>query len=275
MRGFEEPGMRGERATPPAATCQPPSPATPRPSPTPDASGLLPPTPTPGPDPDAPVDPLLETMAATAAATLETCWNAADWQAVSEILTPRFLRTALGIDAADAAARARALAALDLGPLTIETVSPVTLWSDGRGAVEVRYRRGPYQTVSARWFLVAERGVARFDEETLLPPPPLGDRVTIGFAIADDRQPLQWANPTGARIVPAPVIALHGANRGQKPHTFILEGDSGVTLGLLTLPPWRQDDLVLLALPAGDYRLHDPAVPGSELTLDVGDRVIG
>jgi hypothetical protein len=189
---------------------------------------------------------------------------------VSEIVTPRFLRTALGIHENDATERARALAALDLGPLAIEIAGPVTRWSDGRGAVDVRYRRGAYQIVAARWFLVAERGIARFDEESILPPPPLGDRVTIGFAIADDRQPLHWSSPARAPVPPSPVIALHGANRGNDPHTFILDDASGRTVGLLTLPPWTQGDLLLLALPAGTYRLHDPAVPASALTLEVG-----
>ena len=93
-------------------------------------------------DPDAIVDPLLDTMTAVAAATLEACWNAADWDAVASLVTPRFLQTALGIDAPDVAARAKALAALQLGPLRIETIGPVGIWSDGRGAVDVLYFRG-------------------------------------------------------------------------------------------------------------------------------------
>ena len=72
-------------------------------------------------------------------------------------------------------------------------------------------------------------------------------------------------------VICGPAIALHGANRGQASHTFLLEGTGGETLGVLTLSPWRQGDLVLLELPAGTYRLHDPAVPGSDLSL----RVIG
>ena len=116
---------------------------------------------------------------------------------------------------------------------------------------------------------MAERGDVRFDEEVLLLAPPLGDRITVGFAIADDQQPVQWNDPAGGEIPSSPVTALHGANRGRESHTFLLEGTSGGTLGLLTLPPWRQGDLVLLDLPAGTYRLHDPAVPGSELWLEV------
>ncbi len=133
-----------------------------------------------------------------------SCWNAGDWNAVAAIVTPRFLQTALGIDAPDVRSAARAVATLDPGPLHIETIGPVGIWSDGRGAVDVLYLRGrgnPVQAVAARWFLVAERGVVRFDEEVLLLPPPLGDRVTIGFAIADDQQPLQWSNPTGGEIL--------------------------------------------------------------------------
>lgn len=260
-------------ATPGAAVpCRPPTPATPTPTPDVDDSSFLGPMPTPVPDPDAVVDPLLDTMTAAAAATLEACWNAAEWDAVATILTPRFLQTALGIDAPGAADRAGALAALELGPLHIEVIGPVGIWSDGRGAVDILYLRGrgsPVQAVAARWFLIAERGVARFDEEVLLLPPPLGDRVMVGFGIADDQQPLQWVNPTGGQIPVSPVTALHGANRGRAPHTFVLEGAEGETLGVLTLPPWQQGDLVLLDLPAGTYRLHDPAVAGSELVLRV------
>jgi hypothetical protein len=211
-------------------------------------------------------------MTATAAATLEACWNAADWDAVTDFVSPRFLQTALGIDAPDAVARARELAALQLGPLRIETIGSVGIWSDGRGAVDVLYFRGlgnPVQAVAARWFLTAERGVVRFDEEVLLLPPPLGDRVTLGFAIADDQQPVQWNDPDGGQIPLSPVTALHGANRGRESHTFLLEETDGETLGILTLPPWRQGDLVLLDLPAGIYRLHDPEVAGSELLLRV------
>jgi hypothetical protein len=211
-------------------------------------------------------------MTAAAASTLEACWNVGDWHAVTSFLTPRFLQTALGIDAPDVTARARALAAVDLGPLHIETIGPVGIWSDGRGAVDVLYVRGrgnPVQAVAARWFLIAERGVVRFDEEVILLLPPLGDRITVGFAIADDRQPLQWNNPTGGEIPVSPVTALHGANRGREAHTFVLEGSGGTTLGVLTLPPWRQGDLVLLDLPEGTYRLYDPALPGSALVLRV------
>jgi hypothetical protein len=258
-------------ATPvPPAVCQPPPPATPRPSPTPDVA--LAPTPTPAPDLEAIVDPLLETFVATAAANLQACWNAADWPAVANSVTPRFLQTAYGI-APDAGA-AQALATLDLGPLTIENISPMTLWSDGRGAVEVLYLRGegsPAQAVAARWFVIAERGVARFDEETLLLPPLLGDRATIGFAIADDQQPMQWSGFSTGQVPASPVIALHAANRGRRAHTFLLDDPSGRTLGLLTLPPWTQGDLLLLDLPPGAYRLHDPTVPGSQLDV----RVIG
>jgi hypothetical protein len=278
--GSETPGVSGTTppgaaATPGAAIpCRAPPPPTPSPTPARDTSSFLDPTPTPVPVPNAVVDPRLDAMTATAAAALEACWNAGDWNAVAAIVTPRFLQTALGIDAPDVPARARTLATLDPGPLRIETVGPVGIWSDGRGAVDVLYLRGrvnPVQAVAARWFLVAERGVVRFDEEVLRLPPPLGDRITIGFAIADDQQPLQWNDPAGGEILESAVIALHGANRGQESHTFLLEGTGGETLGVLTLPPWRQGDLVLLDLPGGTYRLHDPAVPGSELSL----RVVG
>jgi hypothetical protein len=260
-------------ATPGAAvTCQAPPPATPSPTPAGDTSSLLGPTPTPAPDPDAIVDPRLDAMAATAATALEACWNARDWNAVASILTPRFLQSSLGIDTPRKAEPVEALTALELGPLHIETIGPVGIWSDGRGAVDVLYLRGrgnPVQAVAARWFLIAERGVVRFDEEVLLLPPPLGDRVTVGFAIADDQQPMQWSSPTSGEIPVSPVTALHGANRGRESHSFLLEGTGGETVGALTLPPWRQGDLVLLDLPAGTYRLHDPAVPGSELVLRV------
>lgn len=260
-------------ATPRAAIpCQPPPPTTPSPTPERDMSSLLGPTPTPAPDPDAVVDPRLDAMTAAAAAALEACWNASDWDAVASTLTPRFLQTSLGIDTPQIDEQVQALATLELGPLHIETIGPVGIWSDGRGAVEVLYFRGrgkPVQAVAARWFLIAERGVVRFDEEVLLLPPPLGDRITIGFAIADDQQPLQWSSPTSGEIPVSPVTILHGANRGRESHTFVLEGTGGETLGVLTLPPWRQGDLVLLDLPAETYRLYDPAVPGSELSLRV------
>jgi hypothetical protein len=212
-------------------------------------------------------------MVATAAANLEACWQAGAWQAVTSIVTPRFLQTALGIDAPDEAGRVHALAALDPTPIHIETIGPVAIWNDGRGAVEVFYRRGrdrPVQAIAARWFLIAERGVVRFDEETLLLPPPLGDRITVGFSIPDDQQPLQWASPESSQLPTSPVTVLHGANRGREPHTFVLEDDTGQAIGLLTLPAWQQGDLVLLDLPPGTYRLFDPAVTGSELSLVVG-----
>jgi hypothetical protein len=275
---FDTPSVSGvtplsAAATPEAATfCQAPPPATPSPTPAGDTSSLLGPTPTPAPEPDAAVDPRLDAMTAAAATALEVCWNARAWDAVASILTPRFLQTSLGIDTPQKAEQVQALADLALGPLHIEMIGPVGIWSDGRGAFDVLYLRGPgtpVQAVAARWFLVAERGVVRFDEEVLLLPPRLGDRVTVGFAIADDQQPMQWSSTTGGEIPISPVTALHGANRGLESHTFLLEGTGGDTLGVLTLPPWRQGDLVLLDLPSGTYRLHDPAVPGSELVLAV------
>ena len=191
---------------------------------------------------------------------------------MAAVVTPRFLQTALGITTPEHAEQVQALTALGLGPLRIETIGPIGIWNDGRAAVEVLYLRGrgnPLQAVAARWFLIAERGSVRFDEEVLLLTPPLGDRITIGFAIADDQQPLQWSSPTGGTLPLSPVTALHGANRGRQPHRFVLSTSSGETLGILTLPSWRQGDLVLLDLPAGTYHLHDPAAPGSALTLRV------
>jgi hypothetical protein len=140
--------------------------------------------------------------------------------------------------------------------------------------VDVLYRRGrgnPVQAVAARWFLVAQQGKVRFDEEALLPSPMLGDRVTVGFNIADDEQPLRWDGAFDGRAPASVVIALHGANRGWMAHTVQVVNDAGAIVGVLTLPSWRQGDLVLLDLPPGRYRLRDPAVAGSELILDVGD----
>ena len=260
-------------ATPGAAIpCRAPPLLTPSPTPAEASSSFLDPTPTLAPDPDAVVDPRLDAMTAAAAAALDACWNAGDWDAVATIVSPRFLQTALGITTQENAEQIQALAALELGPLHIETIGPVSIWNDGRGAVEVLYLRGqgnPLQAIAARWFLAAARGVVCFDEEVPLLTPLSGDRITIGFAIADDQQPLQWSSPTGATIPLSAVTALHGANRGQQPHSFVLSGGSGEILGILTLPAWRQGDLVLHDLPAGTYRLHDPAVPGSELPLKV------
>jgi hypothetical protein len=229
---------------------------------------------TPHPDPEARVDPRLDGMAAVAARLLQACWNAGDWEAVVALSTPRFLQTSLGIEGSEPRDRAAALAALDLGTLQIASLGPVTLWSDGRGAVEVRYRRGhgsPEQAVAARWFLVAGRGIARFDEEILLPPPPLGDRVTIGVGIASDEAPPLWDTPTTAPIVPSPVLALHGANRGSHPRTLHLQAAHDKILGVLTLPARTEADLVLLDLPPGTYSLVDATGSSAALRLVVGD----
>jgi len=256
-------------------TCQPPA-AAPAAAPTTLSreSPIAPPTPTPGFDREAVVDPLLDGMIAAAAAELAACWEAGDWQAVASMVTPRFLETALGVAGVTSEERSLGLAALDPGPLRIASMSPAGIWSDGRGVVEMLYFRGrgaPVQAIAARWFFVAERGVVRFDEESLLLPPPLGDRLTIGFTIADDTQPMQWASQTGGDISSSPVVALHGLNRGRTPHTIILRGDRDQTLGVLTLPAGSEGDLVLLDLPEGAYRLHDPAVEGSTLELVVAD----
>jgi hypothetical protein len=218
------------------------------------------------------VDSLLPPMVAATIADFQACWNANDWAGVASLVTPRFLQTALGIDAPRSEERVKALAALALGPIEIEQVGPVGIWSDGRAALDVLYRRGgrPSQAIAARWFLVAARGVAHIDEEVPLTPPPLGDRVTVGFAIPDDQQPLQWDSGDAGHVPVSPVIALHGANRGRQPHTLLLESADGEYVGLLALPSWQQGDLVLLDLSAGTYRLRDPAVSGSALTLHVG-----
>jgi hypothetical protein len=260
-------------ATPvPATSCRPVWPATPTATPTGAEARSVQPTPTPFLDSETRVDPLLPPVVTTAVADLQACWNASDWADVATLVTPRFLQTALGIDAPQSEERVRELAALALGPIEIEQVGPVGIWSDGRAAVEVVYHRGgrSSQVIAARWFLIAARGVAHIDEEVLLAPPPLGDRITLGFTIPDDQQPLQWDSGGAGHIPLSPVIALHGANRGLRPHTLLLESADGTRVGLLALPSWQQGDLVLLDLPAGAYRLRDPAVPGSALTLVVG-----
>src|SRR5215213_432546 len=95
-------------ATPgPAIPCQAPPPATPSPAPARDTSSFLDPTPTPAPDPDAVVDPRLDVMTAAAAAALEACWTAGDWGALADIVTPRFLQSALGIEASENAEAAK------------------------------------------------------------------------------------------------------------------------------------------------------------------------
>lgn len=255
------------------ATCRPAA-AIPAAAPTiiPRESPIAPPTPTPGFDREAVVDPLLDGMIAAAAVNLAACWNASDWQAVATMVTTRFLETGLGITGATSEERAQGLAALDPGPLRIESMGPVGIWSDGRGVFDLLYFRGrgnPAQAIAARWFFVAEGGVVRFDEESLLLPPPLGDRLAIGFTIADDTQPMQWAGQTGGHISSSPVVALHGVNHGRAAHTMILRGDYGQTLGVLTLPAGSEGDFILLDLPEGTYRIHDPAVEGSTLELVV------
>lgn len=262
----------GSRAA--AQPCPAPSPNDHYPvSPTPTAaSGLTEPTPIPALDREATADFTLDAMVQAAANTLQVCWNAGQWAAVEALLTPRFLETAFGIAAPDATMRAEALARLGLGSLEILEVGPVAIWNDGRGVVDIIYRRGQgdtRQAVAARWHVVAARGRIWFDEETTLLPPPLGDRLTAGFSMPDDEQPLAWSSPASSQIATSPVIALHGANRGRLPHTVILEDEGGRAVGLLTLPAGRQVDLVLLDLPPGTYRLYDPAVPGSEATLVV------
>lgn len=240
------------------------------------ASPLLGPTPTPAAAREARVDPLLITMTEDAARNLETCWNAADWDAVASLLTPHFLATAFGIASEEPAEQAAALAALDLGPLGIESMSPVVLWSDGRGAVDVRYLRGrghPVQAVAARWFLVARQGLVTFDEEVLMPPPMLGDRVTVGFSIDADEQPLRWDGAFDGRLAVAPVTALYGTNRGWQTHAIHLSNAAGDVVGLLTLSSGSQGNLVLLDLPPGAYRLRDPTVAGTAETLIVSETV--
>ena len=69
---------------------------------------------------------------------------------------------------------------------------------------------------------------------------PLGDRVSVGFAIANDQQPLQWVNPAGDEILIAPVTARRGVNRGRELHTFLLEGTGDETFDVLTLQGSRR-----------------------------------
>ncbi len=269
--------MRADRAGTPLSgvPCQPPA-ATPEAAPTTSSrdSPIAPPTPTPGFDRQAVVDPLLDGMISAAAVELAACWEAGDWQAVASMVTPRFLETAVGVAGVTSEERAQGLAALDPGALRIASMTPAAIWSDGRGVVDLLYFRGhgdPLQAIAARWFFVAERGVVWFDEESLLLPPPLGDRLTIGFSIADDAQPMQWASQSAGHIASSPVVALHGVNRGRTPHTIILHDAHARPLGVLTLPAGSEGDLVLLDLPAGAYQLQDPAVVGSTLELVVGD----
>lgn len=237
-------------------------PTLPTPTPYVEAAWASPPTPTLAPQRESDVDPLLLEMVDTAIAQYSACWNSAAWETVVRRTTPRFLATSLGVTASSEAGQAAALAELALGPIEILDVGAARFWNDGRLAREVRYARGAgpaKQVVTARWFFVAQRGMARLDGEMPLAAPPLGDGIVLGAALPDDTQPVHWASPANTAIPALPVTILHIANRGGLPHRFTLTDARDGIVGLLVLPPGSESDMALLDLPAGTYRLNDVA----------------
>lgn len=244
----------GHAATP----CAELPPTLPTPTPYVEAAWASIPTPTLAPQPEATFDPLLLEMVDTAVAQYSACWNAADWETVLRRTTPRFLATSLGVPADVEEAQVSALSSLALGPIKLLHAGNLALWNDGRLAREVRYARGMgpvKQVVTARWFFVAQRGIARLDEEMPLAAPPLGEGIVLGAALPDDAQPVQWATPGNATIPALPVTILHLANRGTAPHRFTLAAPHGGIVGLLVLPAGSEADMALLNLPPGPYLL--------------------
>ena len=221
---------------------------------------------TPEPVPDAVLDPLIPGYLAHATARFAACWNRGDWPTVAQGATPRFLRTAFGAPYDPAA-----LAALDLGRVTLLEISAPRLWSDQRVAVEVRYQRGP-QVVAERWFFLVTHGDALLDEAVALPLPPLGDRAVLGVETAGFTAPWAWRGAEPAVVPPVPLVVLAVANRTPEPRTITVRTADGAVAGFLSVPGGSEVALGLRDLPPGTYEITSAESPdAAPLRLQIGE----
>ena len=210
------------------------------------------------PVPDATLDPLIPGYLDQAITRFAACWNSGDWAAVVSGTTPRFLRTALGV-AHDPAA----LAALELGPVTVLEVSAPRLWSDDRAAAEVLHQRGP-QVISERWFFLVSYGDALLDEAITVPLPPLGDRLVLGVATARFPAPWAWRGTPPADLPPLPLTVIAAANRTPEPRTITVRDGDGTVIGFLIVPGGSEVELGLRDLPPGTYEISSDESPDAE-----------
>lgn len=214
--------------------------------------------------------------AVAAVANFVACWNAGDLGAALALVTPNLLQTSFGL--ADAQAAEAALPELDLGPITLLAAGDVATYEDGRAAVDVSYRRGDYQYVDARWFLVERDGELQIDQEQLLPPRPEGDQAVVGFTLTDEA-PVAFDQTT--EIAAPPVLVVSGSNTGADPaivHLLQLPAMAGTpmpgevpadgkVIGFVAIAPGEREDVALVGLPAGTYAVVEPAAAGSVATL--------
>lgn len=214
-----------------------------------------------------------------AAENLANCWNAGDLESVLTLVTPNLLESKFGVASAEEAATA--LGAMEPLPMyAIVSVDSAQTYEDGRASIDIDYMLGHYQYTSARWYMVMAGDALLIDEEELLLPQPEGDTTVASFSIADDTTPVIFDQST--EIAASPVVVLHGINNGTERHVFQIVRladdfagtpaagevpEGGEYVAMLSVAGGAQEDVALVAPPAGTYVVFDPAVEGSAAAL--------
>lgn len=145
------------------------------------APGTPPVPATPAPREAMPTDPAAAEIVAAAERVVANL-NAGRFEEVVSLTTPNFLRTAVGVSNPASAAEAVAFP-----PLAVASFANARIEEDGRGGVDVVYRRevGQHMLVHERWSFVARDGRWLLDGLEPLPVAIAGPRVDVGVRIAD------------------------------------------------------------------------------------------
>jgi hypothetical protein len=222
------------------------------------------------------IDPALVTSVVMTLDRFVACWNAGNGEALLSLVTPRYLQTRFNVRSV-AAARLALSAQPTLPPIALIEPGAIHTYPDGRLSLDYTYQLGRYQIVRARLILKPAGPHLLLDDEAPLWPRPLGDTTVIGFSLADDTSPISFDQSEA--IAASPVVILSGVNDGDQRHIVMLwrqttgaSGDpllGGEFVGYLSLAPGERQEMVLLDLPPGIYRLVDGAVVGSAATLIV------
>jgi len=218
-----------------------------------------------------------------AAQAIADCGNAGDYKGLVALLTPDMLQSTFGVtnpyDAVEA------IHGQIFGNFV--ATNSVT-YDDGSVGVDTTYMQSQFQLYSEHWTLVKDGDYWKVNSIAPMSASTDLDTSVLGIALAGAKDaktgkmvysitPATFDTATGvSHVTEAPALSLHVTNivDGAEDHELLLlqlpkgadpkglldgsisEADAGVTyVGQVTVPAGKQQDMLLIGLPAGTYTM--------------------
>lgn len=216
-----------------------------------------------------------------AAQAIADCANAGDYKGLVALMTPHMLQSTFQItNPYDAV---NALTGQTFGNFSATNAKT---YADGSVSVDASYTQSQYQHVTEQWTLVKDGDYSKIDSFSPLTPTTGLDTSVLGIALAGAKDaktgkmvysitPATFDTATGvSHVTEAPALSLHVTNivDGAEDHELVLlKLPAGMDqkaildpktdqskiegIGQITVPAGKQQDMLLIGLPAGTYTM--------------------